>query len=149
MKYKVVEGSESSHCCFKATVINTSKKNKYSGNQKAICECFDKEDAKLITEALNKYKKNKQKIIFYKKKSDVVGIIGVYLSGTHTPNKINEILDSFESGEIKVLFVPSPMVTGWKTSLTEDDVQVEFIGDEWKQSEIAQGRNRVTPKIIL
>lgn len=47
MRYRVIEGSQSSHCCFEWTVIDT-----YVGFE-AVCECFDEADAKMIAEALN------------------------------------------------------------------------------------------------
>lgn len=48
MHYIVIEGSKSGHCCFDFTVVDTTKKNE------SVCECFDREDAELIAEALNK-----------------------------------------------------------------------------------------------
>lgn len=62
-RYKVLDGSESGHCCFEATVVDTTKPlliagNRYEGSDgepkcEAICECFEKEDAEQICEALN------------------------------------------------------------------------------------------------
>lgn len=51
-RYKVVNESQSNHCCFQATVVDTTK---YSspGQFKEVCECFEEEDAKRICEALN------------------------------------------------------------------------------------------------
>jgi hypothetical protein len=46
MRYQVIEGSGSGHCCFEATVVDTSKMN-------TACECFRMEDAQLICDALN------------------------------------------------------------------------------------------------
>lgn len=56
-RYQVVAGSESAHCCFEATVIDTNR-NSYidlSGNQRfeSICECFTVDDANKIADALN------------------------------------------------------------------------------------------------
>lgn len=45
--YKVVEGSNSNHCCFEASVMK-------EGSDQAICECFHKADAERICAALNK-----------------------------------------------------------------------------------------------
>lgn len=67
-RYKIIQGSESAHCCFEFTVVDTTKpfmiggKYYYSkdheGNlylvYEAICECFKEEDAQLIVDALNK-----------------------------------------------------------------------------------------------
>lgn len=58
MRYKVVEGSQSRHCCFDATVIDTSDPvimhgQHYNNQYREVCECFDIEDAELICEALN------------------------------------------------------------------------------------------------
>lgn len=51
-RYIVVDGSESAHCCFEATVVDTSRLTHVN-----ICECFDFEEAVLIAEALNKMEK--------------------------------------------------------------------------------------------
>lgn len=55
MRYKVIEGSESGHCCFKATVVDTQRPDSdYDPKQHSqICECFDMEDAEKIASALN------------------------------------------------------------------------------------------------
>lgn len=45
-RYAVKLGSESSHCCFAATVVDTT-------TDRGICECFDEKDAKEICSALN------------------------------------------------------------------------------------------------
>lgn len=45
-RYVVKEGSESLHCCFEATVMDTT-------NDGPVCECLEEEDAKLICDALN------------------------------------------------------------------------------------------------
>lgn len=50
MKYKVVNGSESGHCCFQATVISVEA----GGTKDTICECFSSVIAEMICEALNK-----------------------------------------------------------------------------------------------
>ena len=46
MRYIVQEGSVSGHCCFEFTIIDTKKDSN-------IGECFEKEDAELICNALN------------------------------------------------------------------------------------------------
>lgn len=52
MRFKVVEGSESKHCCFDATVVDTTKP--WSADRyEPVCECFESEDAKMIADALN------------------------------------------------------------------------------------------------
>jgi hypothetical protein len=65
-RYKVVEGSQSAHCCFEATVIDTRRPTMIVGKQfvrkiggvevpqfDSICECFEESDAELICNALN------------------------------------------------------------------------------------------------
>lgn len=57
-RFVVVDGSESSHCCFRATVVDTAKPliirdQHYEGQFEELCECFDLEDAELIARALN------------------------------------------------------------------------------------------------
>lgn len=46
-RYKISEKSDSGHCCFEATVIDTENPIK------SICECFSIEAAKTICNALN------------------------------------------------------------------------------------------------
>lgn len=49
-RYQVLKGSESAHCCFEYTVLDTLRTQGGS----AMCECFYKADAEKICEALNK-----------------------------------------------------------------------------------------------
>jgi hypothetical protein len=58
-RYQVVAGSESAHCCFEATVIDTDNpewKSSFDGVQhyKSICECMSIDDANKIADALNR-----------------------------------------------------------------------------------------------
>lgn len=50
-RYRVVKGSESAHCCFEATVIDT--KREVHGRPDWVCECFDLARAHAITDAMN------------------------------------------------------------------------------------------------
>lgn len=50
-RYQVVMGSESAHCCFEATVIDTAKE--VLGHPDWVCECFDPPRAHDIAAALN------------------------------------------------------------------------------------------------
>ena len=57
-RYKVVEGSQSSHCCFSCTVVDTTrpviiKGEHYENLYEPVCETFYAEDAEMICEALN------------------------------------------------------------------------------------------------
>jgi hypothetical protein len=57
-RYRVVEGSQSAHCCFEATVVDTTRPlmvagEHYLGRFEEVCECFEVEDAELIAAALN------------------------------------------------------------------------------------------------
>jgi hypothetical protein len=57
-RYKFVTGSQSGHCCFDFTVVDTSSPvmihgEHYAGQFEPVCECFSKEDAELIAKALN------------------------------------------------------------------------------------------------
>lgn len=64
-RYKVVEGSQSIHCCFDYTIVDTTKPEMIGGTQYRddndelqwveICECFDEKSANLICKALNNY----------------------------------------------------------------------------------------------
>ena len=53
-RYKAVEGSESAHCCFGATVVDTQTPHPtFAGDHDWVCECFDMESAQKIADALN------------------------------------------------------------------------------------------------
>jgi hypothetical protein len=51
MRYKIVEGSESGHCCFEFSVIDTNQNDGIW--YKNIAEVFERNDAIDICEALN------------------------------------------------------------------------------------------------
>lgn len=63
LRYAIYEGSQSLHCCFEATVVDTTKPEIIGGKHykgrdgqyhyEAVCECFDREDAERICAALN------------------------------------------------------------------------------------------------
>lgn len=58
-RYKVIERSESGHCCFECTVVDTTKISHthfVTGevHYEPVCECFDVEDAVMICSALNR-----------------------------------------------------------------------------------------------
>ncbi len=55
-RYKVIEGSQSCHCCFEWTVVDTSRSMEYTeSGYPAVCECFDRADAEEICIALNAF----------------------------------------------------------------------------------------------
>lgn len=64
MRYQIYNGSQSVHCCFEVTVVDTTKPviidgEHYKGSDgqyyyESVCECFDMESAQLICDALNK-----------------------------------------------------------------------------------------------
>lgn len=47
-RYKVIWGSESGHCCFEATVVDT-----FCDEPVLVCECFNMENAQKIADLLN------------------------------------------------------------------------------------------------
>lgn len=58
VRYAVVSGSQSAHCCFEATVVDLSKPviiggAHYEEKYESVCECFDGDDADKIAAALN------------------------------------------------------------------------------------------------
>lgn len=59
-RYKVVEGSESGHCCFGATVVDTQTSNPSLFCDELVCECFDMESAQKIADALNAVNRKQQ-----------------------------------------------------------------------------------------
>lgn len=57
-RYKVVPGSESAHCCFEFTIVDTMRPLMIDGdpfeNQfDTVCETFSEVDAELVCNALN------------------------------------------------------------------------------------------------
>jgi len=57
-RFEVREGSESGHCCFEATVVDTATPHPVYGTLNPpqfnwVCECFEVEDARRIAAALN------------------------------------------------------------------------------------------------
>jgi hypothetical protein len=57
-RFIVVDGSQSGHCCFQVTVVDTTKPvmiggKHYNGEFEPMCECFDSEIAEAIAAALN------------------------------------------------------------------------------------------------
>lgn len=58
-RYKVVDGSQTAHCCFVCTVVDTQQPMMigdvhFEGEFWGVCECLDEESAKLICGALNR-----------------------------------------------------------------------------------------------
>lgn len=53
-RYEVREGSQTAHCCFEFTVVDTTRPRSYRGHCHVMCECFDREEADTICSALNK-----------------------------------------------------------------------------------------------
>lgn len=57
-RYIVVKGSQTGHCCFDATVVDTTRPEmiggkQYQGQFEPVCECFETSDADRIAAALN------------------------------------------------------------------------------------------------
>lgn len=59
-RYKVVKGSESGHCCFEATVVDTQTHT--NGEFDEVCECFNMEIAQEVADALNAAQRKQQEI---------------------------------------------------------------------------------------
>ena len=62
MRYGLYDGSQSGHCCFEHTVVDTTKphivggkhyKDKGGYHYEPVCECFSLKDAETIRDALN------------------------------------------------------------------------------------------------
>lgn len=61
-RYKIVKGSESAHCCFDYTIVDSDTISMTyrdgSVDYKTMCECFDLEEAQVILDALNRVNDN-------------------------------------------------------------------------------------------
>ena len=60
-RYIIVEGSVSAHCCFKYTIVDTLEGKEDYGDywKKSLCETFERAEAEIICDALNKYSQKK------------------------------------------------------------------------------------------
>jgi len=61
-RYVIYKGSSTGHCCFEATVMDSTKPTIIDGERREdsggkrywpVCECLDMEDALRVAEALN------------------------------------------------------------------------------------------------
>lgn len=61
-RYIIYKGSKSAHCCFEATVMDSTRPEIIGGEHyedeggkhyETVCECFEMEDAELVCRALN------------------------------------------------------------------------------------------------
>ena len=52
-RYKVIPGSDSGHCCFEATVVDTHTPGCTGRPYTWICECFDLSWANALADAMN------------------------------------------------------------------------------------------------
>jgi hypothetical protein len=57
LRFIIVDESLSAHCCFDYTIVDTHFGKEDYGDywKKTMCECFDKEEAENICQALNKH----------------------------------------------------------------------------------------------
>lgn len=62
-RFIVLNGSESAHCCFEFTVIDTSKGKEDYGDywKETVCETFEKKHAIMICDALNQLQKTDER----------------------------------------------------------------------------------------
>ena len=49
-RFKIVNGSNSNHCCFEFTIVDAEEEDKLLRD---ICECFELSAAQLICDSLN------------------------------------------------------------------------------------------------
>lgn len=52
-RYAVVEGSQTGHCCFEATVVDLHAPTGFADHYTPICECGVAWEARKICDALN------------------------------------------------------------------------------------------------
>lgn len=89
-----------------------------------------------------------RKIVFHKRRATFDSALGLKLDPLNSPAEIERTLDQFENTPDAVLNSLAAGVIGWKTSVWADEVEFEFVGDGWLQSEMAQGRNRARPVFL-
>lgn len=84
----------------------------------------------------------KSLLVFYKRKQDIEKRIGPRLMGKAA--EIEQMIEDFNNRRTMVLFVPAPaLLIGWRTSLTADDVEFEFVGN-FTPTETGQASHRTT-----
>ncbi|NDE10792.1 MAG: hypothetical protein EBZ95_09530 [Chitinophagia bacterium] len=56
-RYIIVDESVSAHCCFECTIIDTAAGKEAYGDywKRSMCETFDRAEAEIICDALNKH----------------------------------------------------------------------------------------------
>ena len=84
-----------------------------------------------------------QKIVFYKRLSDIDGMEGEILSTCITPDDRIDMIERFGRKEFETLLVSFSLITGWRCRLDQDEVDISFVGDGWNEEELFQGRLRV------
>ena len=55
-RFHAVEGSDTGHCCFEASVVERVKTGRYISDERTVAECFDVASAEMIADALNQRK---------------------------------------------------------------------------------------------
>jgi hypothetical protein len=56
-RYIIIDQSVSAHCCFECTIIDTAAGKEDYGDywKRSMCETFDRAEAEIICDALNKH----------------------------------------------------------------------------------------------
>lgn len=89
-RYKIEEGSESGHCCFQFSIVDTHTPHPVYGSQgvlKDVCETFDKESATLICDALNATTVAKADLLFWEQS------VTKAIEGGYFPPEKHEIVE--------------------------------------------------------
>ena len=63
-RYIIIDSSVSAHCCFECTIIDTAAGKEDYGDywKRSMCETFDRAEAEIICDALNKHDQANQTI---------------------------------------------------------------------------------------
>lgn len=84
--------------------------------------------------------KNVMKLVFYRNRVDLPeGAVCLNVKN------FKKILHRFDRGELKILYVPVSMITGWRSTQSSGDVDVEFLGSGWTREEKNQALYRLRP----
>lgn len=90
----------------------------------------------------------KRKIVFHKLRKTFNEAAGFKLEPADSHQGRLAVLEDFEATEGATLNAICGMVTGWRTRLYSDEVDIEFVGDGWREEEMAQGRGRARPVFL-
>ena len=72
---------------------------------------------------------------------------GAILNPHEGVEPMNKLIKEFESGELRTMYIPDSLGTGWKFNVPQKDIDFVFIGT-WRANEILQAIHRTKGGLI-